>query len=582
MNTGEHLRTLTGHTGQVRTVSFSPDGQTLASAGNSEFYLWDVKTGTFRQIGTGDGSGVGSNISFSPDGRTIASVSYQRPTLRLWDVNTGEHLRTLTGHTGSVRDVVFSPDGQTIASGGSALHFWDVNTGGHLQSLTAYTTHRYSVSDVVFSPDGQTLASGNDGTVLLWDLNLILGPSDESPNIVEANTPIRGPWLWMIAPTEPGQGGAASTDVDSLAAASGGAVTEADVAANGATEGDIVGDYAWILAELPQESNVNPSIGNINQMLVTAGVTENSHLNDFSSYALIVLESVTAQSDVIMRVGSDDSIKVWLNGSVVHTKAVNRGSTGFQDTFTVSLEAGDNLLLVKVSELGGAWKMYVGIDTDVTLKVPMATPESAYPMVDVNADGEVSILDLVAVAAALGETGETDADVNGDGEVNIQDLVAVAAALGEVAAAPAVIRQQVPGYLTTADVQQWLTQAQLLNLTDPTSLHGIHFLERLLAALTPKETALLHNYPNPFNPETWIPYQLAQSADVTLNIYTANGVLVRTLAIGHQPIGSYQTRSRAAYWDGRNAVGEAVASGVYFYTLTAGDFTATRKMLILK
>ncbi len=95
-------------------------------------------------------------------------------------------------------------------------------------------------------------------------------------------------------------------------------------------------------------------------------------------------------------------------------------------------------------------------------------------------------------------------------------------------------------------------------------------------------TDLLPNYPNPFNPETWIPYQLAKPADVTLRIYTATGVLVRTLALGHQPAGFYQNRSRAAYWDGRNEFAEPVASGVYFYTLSAGDFTATRKMLIVK
>ena len=93
---------------------------------------------------------------------------------------------------------------------------------------------------------------------------------------------------------------------------------------------------------------------------------------------------------------------------------------------------------------------------------------------------------------------------------------------------------------------------------------------------------LLHNYPNPFNPETWIPYQLAKSADVTLTIYDSKGSVVRTLDVGHQRAGLYQTRGRAAYWDGRNAVGEKVASGVYFYTLTAGEFTATRKMLIRK
>ena len=96
------------------------------------------------------------------------------------------------------------------------------------------------------------------------------------------------------------------------------------------------------------------------------------------------------------------------------------------------------------------------------------------------------------------------------------------------------------------------------------------------------ETALLPNYPNPFNPETWIPYQLSKPADVTLSIYSVDGRLVQTLALGHQTAGVYQGKSRAAYWDGRNSVGERVASGIYFYTFTAGSFTATRKMLIRK
>ena len=96
------------------------------------------------------------------------------------------------------------------------------------------------------------------------------------------------------------------------------------------------------------------------------------------------------------------------------------------------------------------------------------------------------------------------------------------------------------------------------------------------------ENTLLANYPNPFNPETWIPYQLSESADVSVSIYAVDGRLVRRLDLGHQSAGVYQSRSRAAYWDGRNEFGERVASGLYFYTLTAGDFTATRKMLIRK
>ena len=98
----------------------------------------------------------------------------------------------------------------------------------------------------------------------------------------------------------------------------------------------------------------------------------------------------------------------------------------------------------------------------------------------------------------------------------------------------------------------------------------------------PDKTALLANYPNPFNPETWIPYQLATDADVTLTIYNSKGQSVYQLALGHKAAGTYQSRSRAAYWDGKNVQGEPVASGVYFYTLTAGDFAATRKMLVRK
>ena len=196
---------------------------------------------------------------------------------------------------------------------------------------------------------------------------------------------------------------------------------------------------------------------------------------------------------------------------------------------------------------------------------------------DVNGDGIVNIQDLVLVSANFGIRGQHPADVNGDGVVNIQDLVAVAAALGEAAAsAPSAAT------LSPEIIKQWLAAAAQRNLTDATSLQGIRVLEALLSALTPKETALLPNYPNPFNPETWIPYQLAKPAEVSIAIHTADGILVRTLGLGHHGVGIYKSRSRAAYWDGKNEVGEPVASGVYFYMLTAGEFTATRKMLIRK
>jgi hypothetical protein len=151
-----------------------------------------------------------------------------------------------------------------------------------------------------------------------------------------------------------------------------------------------------------------------------------------------------------------------------------------------------------------------------------------------------------------------------------------------ISAAPSMLVMGGIHGLDPAMIQEWIEQAQIEDDGSLVFRQGIAYLQSLLALLIPEETGLLPNYPNPFNPETWIPYQLSEPAKVTLRIYAVNGELVRTLALEHTPAGIYQSRSRAAYWDGKNEVGEPVASGVYFYTLTAGDFTATRKMLIRK
>ena len=215
----------------------------------------------------------------------------------------------------------------------------------------------------------------------------------------------------------------------------------------------------------------------------------------------------------------------------------------------------------------------------------LGTPGYRQPTLtgDLNNDGVVNILDLVLVASQFGTT-HTAADLNADGAVNIQDLVLVANALNDIAAAPTAQQSQ------ASIVNTWLQMARqnassLVATSIPEGFsyqRGIFTLEQLARALVPETTALLANYPNPFNPETWIPYQLSKAADVTVTIYASDGSVVRTLTLGHQDAGMYHNRSQAAYWDGRNAFGETVASGVYFYTLTAGDFAATRKMLILK
>ena len=508
---------------------------------------------------------------------------------------------------------------------------------------------------------------------------------------------IEGPWLWMIAK-------GADIDSDPLAVASQGKLTETLVATYGVNEGDPLGQLRWTRGRIFPEVDClvwrwGCYSDNVNSVINRIGLSNDRGLNHHSAYALINILSPRERRNVAMGVGSDDAVKVWLNGKVVHVNKVDRRTTGIQDLFRVDLKAGDNLLMIKVSDNLWNWGMFFEVyleqnefhtvlpmrTSDISLAIHLfekysitlqdpeiqevlptvltrfqepeiqalltpliidtvaenpdllgqfgvsektinfikgnagvramlrdpdfqillqnpnalsefavlvtgeelaALPEERPLAADVDGNGTVNILDLVRIATRLGRTGPDVADVNGDGAVDIRDIVLAAALMGTEAAAPAasavigIQRGKLP--LHAEDIQLWLTHVQHIDSGDPTFQRGVIVLKHLMETLTPKRTGLLPNYPNPFNPETWIPYQLAEAADVTLTIYTTDGQLIRTLSFGHQSAGIYQSKSRAAYWDGKNELGEPAASGVYFYTLTTGDLTATRKMLIRK
>ena len=211
---------------------------------------------------------------------------------------------------------------------------------------------------------------------------------------------------------------------------------------------------------------------------------------------------------------------------------------------------------------------------------------------DVNQDGIVNLFDLATVGEMFGrERTELLGNVNGDDIVNILDLVAVSAHLDvtTASAAPTTHGERRSFHamsrslhITPETVQKWITIAHTADDGSLTFRRGITNLKAMLSMFTPAASALLPNYPNPFNPETWIPYHLAHAADVALTIYDTKGVPVRRLDLGHQSAGYYTDRAKAAYWDGRNNSGESVASGVYFYQLQADDYIALRRLVILK
>ena len=436
------------------------------------------------------------------------------------------------------------------------------------------------------------------GTVVYFSGN----PAFETPG-----TKIENGWVGLIVPaTDVNSGYAAMrSGRDFLSEASGGAVTEANVAVNGARAGTRVGYSVWTAGRLDA---TDPN--NLNTLVGYSGLTD---IRYPVAYGVVPIHSETLQETRVYIGGGP--LKVWLNGTLVYRDTDVRQGNNYETAVPVQLTPGENVLFVAAYRDHpwiNNWGAFFGFQDGTVYTVGAPGPDP----LDVNGNGHVNVLDLVLVAVAYGARGTGHpADVNADGIVNIQDLIAVAAGIDASGAAlPQVVKEALAtaaaeagdleaiaesprGFSTVmqafatgivySNVADALADAKHLATGDGHLGKWIPLLEKLLHRLAelgeiPETTALLPNYPNPFNPETWIPYHLATDANVTLTIYDVRGVLVRALTLGYQPTGVYESRGRAAYWDGKNQIGEKVASGLYFYTLTAGDFTATRKLLIAK
>ncbi|MDE0426753.1 MAG: T9SS type A sorting domain-containing protein [Candidatus Poribacteria bacterium] len=511
---------------------------------------WHLPEGAKARLGKGDIN----EITYSPDGTLLAVAS----SIGIWiyDTQTGEEVALFVGHTGWVRSVAYSPDSNTLASGSAdnTIRLWGAWTGTHLRILSGHTGW---VRSVAFSPDGTTIASGSsDNTLHLWNtqtgthLRTLSGHTNRVYSVAfspDGTTIASGSWdgtvlLWELVPSPTSNAILSLSPAAPQSPATGQQLTLSLKIADAE-------DIAGYQATVPFDIFALRYIESMNGDYLPAGA--------FFIPPVVEGNTVTLAASSLAGESDGDGTLATITFEVIAVKA---STVRLTDVLLTDRSAGSSTPQIENAEIS-------------------APPQLS---TDVNKDGIVNVIDLTLVAANFRKTGANDADVNNDGVVNVIDLTLVAAAFGNTAAAPEIWSLPPEDPPTSTQVKQWLSQARQMNLSDTDFQRGIRALEQLLAVLTPKETVLLPNYPNPFNPETWIPYHLAKSTGVTVNIYAANGAVVRTFALGHQVAGVYQSKSRAAYWDGKNALGELVASGVYFYTLTAGDFKATRKMLIRK
>ena len=607
--------TLRGHTDGVLSVAFNPDGSKLASASiDNTVRLWNPQTA--QETASFDHKSHVLSIAFSPDREILASGSSDGAA-RLWDLEKEQDIAKL-GHESPVRNVAFSPDGSTVysTSEDGNMRKWEITTveivpeevPEEVPDLQLYDEITSEVTPFSVRPgDNDTsliiqftngrLEFFNDyGFAFQWRQKEPQGNWHEGCiTVVEgkrAGKRIAGKGAVVINNLMPNTTYQVRYREEGFSCTF---YTHGETSddwfpiAEGTTSGapDTSGQQSEVTpttdatVSLSPATVVSPPVGG--QLVLNLKIADGEAV---AGYQATVHFDETALSFVSGAIGDylptgaffvepiEEKNLVKLNAASLAGE-VNADGTLAILTFEVIAVKASTLTLSDVLLTDSAGDAFVPTVENAEITETMQLKG------DINGDGIVNIQDLVLVAGSLGQTGANSADVNGDGIVNIQDLVLVAGALGASGTAPS-LNSQALDMLTATDVKQWLSTAQQLNLTNTTSQRGIIYLQQLLVALTPKETVLLANYPNPFNPETWIPYRLAKDADVTLHIYAMNGTLVRTLTLGHQAAGMYQNRARAAYWDGKNAFGEKVATGLYFYTLKAGDFSATRKMLIRK
>ena len=548
ITTGKLLRTLSQHHNEnVLSLAFSPVGGALVAGIGRDILLWDTGTGELLRTLSGHKYGV-DNLVFSRDGSFIVSSSGRE--ILLWEFKTGRKLKTLIGfENNEVKCVAVSGDGKTLYCATSKeLRHWDIDTGEYKGSTI---WQKSGAAGAAFSPDGGLLARWNRQGIELW--NVARGDSLET----------------LAGDSSKINYAAFSSDGRTLAAAgSTGSVLLWDIGPPSAANATV---------KLVPPSVACPPVGE--QLMLSLEVENGENVSAYQatvSFDTSALRYVKSTAGGYLPVGAF-FVPPAIDGHRLTVGAVSLGGTSHGNgtlaalSFEVLAVKNSTATLSEVSLVDPDAKQSFPRIEDARVEVPSRV------VGDANGDGVISILDLPQVAARHAETGRMDVDVNQDGVVDTADLFQAVTDL-EIAKKEPAAYLAAQAILTSRDVSEWLSQSRKSNLAEADLKRSIRAVRHQLAVSVPGETALLPNYPNPFDQGTWIPYHLAVKAEVYITIYGEKGLPVRHLAMGNRIPGYYVGLSRAAYWDGRDDNGAPVAGGTYVYELVTWDWMESRKM----
>ena len=616
--TGEWLGTMTGerrpwkqcnytagggtcsHFRKEHALVFTPSADYLiVASGRPEAELWNVKTRRLEGHFEGHRGNWIKRATISPNGEFLATIGHESSCVYVWHLDTQELLWWEESGIGNISGAVFSPDSQRLyvatetgvlrSAGGETLEgwddqvrIWDVASG---QQLDTFGTEFRKLETLALSPDGKTALLHYRDAIVLWDIEarqqLRMWADFESGLYPPVLSP-DGRTLVSVSPYFIKVWDIATRQLRPLISAEGGQFRMFAISPDG--QKLAVGRDPWIQLYNLQTGDIET------QFPYARGHSDIA----FSStgrwvaargYSEILLFDVENPGK-IQRAIPDGKHGTWFDGiAFSENDAYLVAADGNEDKVLLWKREGDSFAFQyawHVPELFvGWWEKYAfgKVDGTTVLAVPGREHLQIWRLTQHAPEFIATLLDVDAPAHFSTDGRYLFAEQ--DNSLQIWEWQTNTPIVHSPIPPHFAVSQDgtvVLSHSDTGQIQIWDGRELLPSRAVAVEQRG----KRIVTLGQVKQNQLLQNFPNPFNPETWIPFRLADESPITIRIYAATGQLIQVLSPGILPPGDYSSQAQAVYWDGRNEIGEPVSSGVYLYTLHAGAFSATRKMLIRK